>query len=138
MVQAYDYPLYEHLRRFAYRHRAILTTSAAALLVLVVGAVFAYARVVDERDAAIDARRSESEARQNEETARLQALEERDRALDAQGEAERFAYYSSVLTAQALIDNGEFSAAEDALWRTREELWAGSGAICSVCATATS
>ena len=122
MVQAYQYPFYEHLRRFAYRQRAILATSAAALLVLVVGAVFAYARVVDERDTAIGARRAESEARRNEQTARLQAIEERDRALYAQREAERSAYYSSVLTAQALIDNAEFSAAQDALWRTREEL----------------
>jgi WD40 repeat protein len=57
LVGAYRYTPWQRVRRFVARRKAVFATSGIALLVLLVVALFSYARVMNERDKAVEAQR---------------------------------------------------------------------------------
>lgn len=118
VVMAHRYSYADLFRRFLRKNRTILATSAVAAIILSATAVFSYVQILGERDDAIGARNREVDARRAEVDAHKLALVERDAALEARGEANRNSYQSNILLARNLIDNSEYSAAREALWRT--------------------
>ena len=94
LVRSYDYRFREHLKRFARRYRAILTTAAAATLALAALAVFYNVQLVASRDQA--------------ETSRLQAVIEKDKA-------ERDNYFALFALADRSCGESQIDQAKDLL-----------------------
>lgn len=89
MVSVYRYSATELLKRFVSKHRAAVTVSLLALLLLVAGSVYGYQRVLAERDSALAA---EADALEQRGIAQLQATEaERQKKIaeDEAAEADR-------------------------------------------------
>lgn len=108
LVSAYSYSFREHLWRFANRHRAVLSTAAASLIILLGTAVFSYVQVSRDRNAAIAAKERESEQR-------LLATQARDAERVQRERAEKQLYLSNILLAQSRIDERRFDVAERVL-----------------------
>ncbi|HTL34142.1 MAG TPA: serine/threonine-protein kinase [Kofleriaceae bacterium] len=79
LVAAHNYTRWQHMARFARRHRAVLGVAAAASVAVATLAWVSVHRVLTERDAARDAR---AEAEQARATAEARAVELRQRADD--------------------------------------------------------
>lgn len=85
LVHAYDYRFSEHMRRFLNRFRAVLATAAAALVLLLVGGVYSYAQVLEEKNMALAAQKD---------------------AEDGRRRIEREEYYRTIPLAAAWLDQG--------------------------------
>jgi len=113
LVRAYDYTLLELFRRFYHRHRAVLITSAAAALALLVLGIFSYARI-------LEARNREHAQRLAAEEAQRDALLARDAEEQARLCAEAQSYVSQIRLADAALTARNYTLAADTLWKTAE------------------
>ena len=97
LVRAYRYTTAQRVARIVRHNKAEFATVAGAALMLLGGAVFAFAQITHERNLAVD-------AGSRERAARL--------------EAESTGYFSSVLLAAAQVEKGDFGSAQETLWTT--------------------
>ena len=89
MVSVYRYSAMELLTRFVAKHRAAVTVSVLALLLLIAGGVYGYQRVVDERDSALAAERDALNQRTIAEQQAVEAERQKKIAEDEAAEADR-------------------------------------------------
>ena len=82
LVRAYEYKFSEHLRRFVGKHKVILSTVAAASVILLAVGVFSYVRVLHERALAIRERERAEDAQQKEIDWRRQFFDREAQALE--------------------------------------------------------
>jgi WD40 repeat protein/serine/threonine protein kinase len=108
LVGAYSYGFHEHLWRFVKRHKAVLSTAAAFMVVLLGILAYSYIRISQDRTAAVEARDRESEQRVIATKARDDEREQRERA-------EQQLYLSNVLLAQDRIDERRYDVADGVL-----------------------
>jgi len=80
LVAARPYSLFALLRHHVARHRAVVSVTVSALLVLAIGGALMVRQVVDERDAATVAQQRADEAREVAERERTRADERTDEA----------------------------------------------------------
>lgn len=113
LVQAHEYTLLELFRRFYLRHRAVLITSALAVLAFLVLGAFSYARI-------LEARNREHAQRLAAENAQRDALLARDQEERARLCAEAQSYVSQIRLAEAAVTARNYTLAADALWKTAE------------------
>ncbi|NUM53740.1 MAG: protein kinase [Candidatus Hydrogenedentes bacterium] len=122
LVQAYEYRFGEHLKRFLRKHRSLVVTSAAAALVLLVVGVYSYLSIVsknveltetaNQRDAQAKAA---EQARNQAEGAAEKALASEQVALAEKARADKELYFTSIRLAQSQIDQRNFDAARRTL-----------------------
>ncbi|HOZ48319.1 MAG TPA: protein kinase [Candidatus Hydrogenedentes bacterium] len=122
LVRAYDYRLRELMGRFVRKHRAALSTAAAAFVVLLAVGVYSYVRVVQQKRVAVEQRQLAEEARDVAEVARQQEAEARERAEEARQaeqaarqEAQRELYGSNTALAERCLDERRLAQARKLL-----------------------
>jgi len=109
LVQAYEYSIGELARHFYTKHKASLNTAAAALVVLLLVAVYSYVSILRARD-------REHEQRIAAEQAQQAAVAARNLEAEARGVAEHEAYVSQILLVQAYMDDRNYKLANETLW----------------------
>ena len=103
------------LRKLAYRHRRILLSVAAVVLVAAAVAGYSFQRVRAERRDAL-------EAKDTAEAAEAAAELDRQTALTAKTAAELESYFAGISLAQMKVSEGDFGGAESLLDRSPPEL----------------
>ncbi len=104
LVSAHTYAFHELARRFVRRYRTVLSTAAAAAVLLLALGVYSYVRVRSERDFALAQQRAAEEERARAQEARDEAESARGAADTERARAERELYFASIALARRAFD----------------------------------
>jgi len=104
LVSAHTYAFHELARRFVRRYRTVLSTAAAAAVLLLALGVYSYVRVRSERDFALAQQRTAEEERARAQEARDEAESARSAADTERARAERELYFANIALARRAFD----------------------------------
>jgi len=122
LVQAYEYGIAEHLRRWASRYKPILATAAAALIIALSACVYSYVSILQARNRERDQRILAEQARDHAEQAKQEAVTAREQEAKARKIAELASYTAALGRAEKCIEKNQLAEAREDLWDTPEDL----------------